>query len=463
MFDMTDNQLILRQNSWWKDAKNIENDPRLLILKDQKLVWTPTAILGTDLESDAVHILTGPRQVGKSTTVRMLMRSLLLEKRIEPRNVLLFNCDILSSPKEIVDVVIHYLDNISAEGRKYIFLDKISSVDDWPDAVKWLVDQGHGRGCAFFLTGSSSIRLKKSGEFLPGRRGAGKDIVQMPLTFAEFAGLEHPGIETAGILDLSFQDISRLHEDIIIKSPDIEKLFLAFWRHGGFLKPMNDMARSGFISQETKEIYTGWVKSELAKDNKKEAMARGILEKICFSMGSGLSYQNLAQHVDLGSHNTARAYLDFFINSFMVDEVPFLEISQKKVSWRKSRKYYIPDPFLHLLFTSWTTGGDDLAALISDMAATPQGLGPFVENLVQSHIRHYTNDVFYGEHRGREIDFCIPAKNAGIEVKHQSKITPSDVAAPKFFKNPICVSQKTLAEIDGVKVIPAFLFCLCRI
>lgn len=460
---MIDNQLISKQNLWWKDAKNIENDPRLLTLKDQKLVWTPAAILNTDLESDAVHILTGPRQVGKSTTVRMLMRSLLLEKRIEPRNLLLFNCDILSSPKEIVDVVMHYLDHISTEGRKYIFLDEISSVDDWPNAVKWLVDQGHGKGCAFFLTGSSSIRLKKSGEFLPGRRGAGKDIVQMPLTFAEFVRLEHPEIKTADILELPFRDISRLHEDVIIRLPDIEKLFSTFWCHGGFLKPINDMARNGFISQETREIYVGWVKSELAKDNKKEAMAKGILEKICLSTGSGLSYQNLAQYVDLGSHNTARAYLDFFINSFMVDEVPFLEISQKKVSWRKNRKYYISNPFLLLLFMSWTTGGDNLAALISDMAATPQGLGPFVENLVQSHIRHYTNDVFYGENRGREIDFCMPAKNVAIEVKHQSKITPSDVAALKFFKNPFCVSQKTLAEIDGVKVIPAFLFCLSKI
>ena len=42
--------------------------------------------------------------------------------------------------------------------------------------IKWLVDAGLLQDCRMILSGSSSVSLKKSGEFMPGRRKNGKDI-----------------------------------------------------------------------------------------------------------------------------------------------------------------------------------------------------------------------------------------------------------------------------------------------
>lgn len=457
---MTDISLIFRQNPWWQDPKKVNDDPRLLSLKDLPLVWTPRAILSMDLESDGVHILTGPRQVGKSTTVRMIIRQLLFEKNVEPKRVLLFNCDIVPSAKELVDIVLSFLEGMAPPGRRYLFLDEISSVPEWPNAIKWLVDQGQGKGCTFLLTGSSSVKIKKSGEFLPGRRGAGKDIAQLPLTFKEFAELLGAGLPAMRLTECTLKDLQTFHADVCIKLPDLKGIFSKFLIHGGFLRPLNELARGRFIPSEINEIYLGWIRSEAAKDGKKESVVRGMVDRIGLSLGSGLSYQALAEHLDLGSHNTARAYLDFLKDSFVIDEVPFAEVSQRRVAWRKNRKYYFTDPFLHWLCWLWTKGGDDMVSLASDEAQRPQGMGPVLENVIQDHIRRYHQEVCFGEHRGQEIDFCLLKEQIGVEVKFQPKVTSSDVAALKMFPRAFCVSRDALQEIGGVKVLPAHLFCL---
>jgi len=70
-----------------------------------------------------------------------------------------------------------------------IVLDEISSVEKWPQAIKWLADNGFLKDSTLFLTGSSSVKLKKSGEFMPGRRGLGQDMIFLPVTFKEYLAL----------------------------------------------------------------------------------------------------------------------------------------------------------------------------------------------------------------------------------------------------------------------------------
>lgn len=458
-----DSDLLLRQNPWWSNVEAIDEEPRLKILKNMPLVWRPDFIEGINTKEDAVHILTGPRQVGKSTAVRLLIKELLLEKKINPRNILLYNCDILASPKEIVNTVLSFFDTIAPTGRKYVILDEVTAVPNWPNAIKWLIDNGHDKDCLYLLTGSSAINIKKSGEYMPGRRKKGKDIRLLPLCFKDYVKLIHPSLKTIDIKDTGIKDLQSYYNGVRLEFRNLPSLFDNYLLHGGFLKPINEIEQTGAISPETVEIYVSWIKGEVAKAGKREQVAKGILEKISLSLAAGLSYQGLSEYVDLGSHNTARSYLDFFIDSFIVEEVPFIEISQKKTAWRKNRKYYLADPFLIWISSLWTGGGDNIAGVIKQAMEQPARSGVIIENVILNHLKKSGYGPAYGEVRGQEIDFYLEKKDIGIEVKFQRKITPTDVAAVKMLKKGFCVSRDTLAEIDGTIAVPANLFCLCDI
>lgn len=457
---MIDNQLIYKQNPWWQRVESIEEDPRIAVLRTLPLVWNPPFILDMEVNSDAVHIITGPRQVGKSTAVRLSMRDLLLKKGADPKNFLLFNCDIVSSPRELAELVLYFLDNVAVQGRKYIFLDEISAVEDWPNGIKWLIDQGKGDNCTYILTGSSSIKLKKSGEFMPARRGAGKDIILHPLSFREYVELAGSKLPACDIFQSSFREIQKFQSDVLLKIPNIAELFRRYCLHGGFLKPINELHQKAMITTDTVDVYLSWFKSETAKDKKREQVARIVLEKVCKSLGTGLSYQALAEHMDVGSHNTARAYLDFFIDSFILHEIPFAEISQGRVAWRKNRKYYFSDPFLYWLSLLWNGGGDNIMEIFNKAVLDSEKMGPVMENIVEVHLGLRGLSPYYGAVRGQEIDFAVLDQDIGIEVKFQKRITPSDAAAIKGFKNAVLISQDTLQEIDSIKVVPAYLFCM---
>ncbi len=463
MIDMIDNNLIYQQNPWWQRPEAINNDPRIVALNNLPLVWHPPFIDSLDISNDAVHILTGPRQIGKSTSIRFLIQDMLLKKNTPPKNVFLFNCDILNNPRELAEIVMFYLDNVAMPGRKYIFLDEVTAVENWPNGIKWLIDTGKGAECVYILTGSSSIKLKKSGEFLPGRRGKGRDLSLRPLKFRDYVGLVKPGVARPLPPEAGFSEIKKYYSDLLLAAPEFPALFERYCLHGGFLKPMNELHSSGLIQPETVDIYLSWIRGELAKDKKREHIGRLLLEKMRLSLGTGLSYQAFGEYMDVASHNTARTYLDFFIDSFIVNEVPFIEISQKRVAWRKNRKYYFSDPFIYWIITNWGQGGGSITQVFKEMFNVPEIAGALIENVVENHLCHWGDHLGYGAAQGREIDFVIIAKDTGVEVKFQNKVTSYDAAALKPFKRSYLVSKNTLEDMGHAIAIPAHLFCMIEL
>ncbi|MFH1830279.1 MAG: ATP-binding protein [Pseudomonadota bacterium] len=457
---MVDNILINRHNPWWQRPEAINDEPRLVALKTLPLVWHPSICSELNLEEDAVHVVTGPRQVGKSTTIRLMIRELLLEKKIPARNLLLFDCDIVNDSHELADIILHFFENISGHGRKFIFLDEVSFVEKWPAGIKWLIDQGKGTNCTYILTGSSSINLKKSGELMPARRGAGKDVEVHPLSFRQYVKLLGHSLPSFNIADMNFAAIEKMHSQLLLDIPNITTLFRNYCIHGGFLKPMNELHQADFISADTVDVYLSWLKGEVVKDKRREEIARIVLDKIISSLGSGISYQSLAEHMDVGSHNTARSYLDFFIDSFVLHEVPFMQISQRRIAWRKNRKYYFADPFLCWISMLWSGGGDNIGAVFNEFDADPSKMGPVIENIIENHLKFHGLAPAYGTARDREIDFAFPQAGIGIEVKYQNKIVPSDAAALGGFKHAVVVSRNSLADLGQAIAMPAYLFCL---
>ena len=186
-----------RYNPWWRN----EDDISYRQWEKNEVRWVPEIIKRMTLKPFSLHFLTGPRQVGKTTAIRILIHQLI--KKRDPKSVFYYACDELNDYKELGEVLDDYLDTRDSWGIKksVIFLDEITFVNEWWRALKNRIDKGDLRKEVIVVTGSASIDLLMQKELFPGRRGAGKDHVLNPLSFSAF-------IKVRSGLEVGYGDLS---------------------------------------------------------------------------------------------------------------------------------------------------------------------------------------------------------------------------------------------------------------
>ena len=456
---MIDYTLLAIQNPWWQNKRLIEKDDSIEEFKASRAKYTPSEILNLKLKNEAVNIVSGPRQTGKTTALKLLIKS-LLEKETSPESIFYFNCDALESRKDIIDLVLSFFDGIKNSSEKtpqnYLFLDEISSVVDWPYAVKWLVDSGLLVNSKIILTGSSSISLKKSGEFLPGRRRGGKDIRFLPISFLEYLRIVFPEFPIKELV-ISFENLNKIEKQLANKRMSLKQAYKDFLLTGGFLKMINLFIKEKPFSEGV-ELYKSALRSELAKFGKKELNARRVLNKIVNSLTSETSYSNVAEEAELGSKNTAADYLSFFADSFLLIETLFYSIPQKRIVIKKNKKYYPADPFLFWIFNSFIKGSNQIEEFYRRYLISPFD-SQVTEAFIASEL-YKRGHEFYFFKNTKELDFYIPKNDLGIEVKYKRKIFSNDLQGLKYSKRKILISKDVLEKRGEILIIPAYLFGL---
>lgn len=438
---MIDYNYLTLQNPWWQNAAAIENDDKIKEFGSLKFQYHPTQILDVKLRAGDIILISGPRQTGKSTAIKLLIRK-LIQDGWNPRHLFYFNCDALSSEKDIIDLIIQ-CQEVTESKKTIIFLNEISSVPNWPQGIKWLADAGRTKDTTLFLAGSSSINLKKSGELLPGRRGRGKDINFLPISFSEYLVLHNVRIDPIGTVTAK-----KLAELTSIKHA-VQIHYQAFLSTGGFLRNINYG-----ITETGNDLYLKTLKSELYKAGKKEDSLREVVRKILSSLSSQTSYTNIAQEAELGSKNTAIDYLDFLANSFFVKETKFWDIAASHVVLKKNKKFYTTDPYLVWLFEAFITANvsfQNFFRLIDE--------SKLAENFVAGELLKAGHDAYFYQNAS-ELDFYIPKLNMGVEVKYKEKITSDDLKSLTKASRKILVSKHTLEKREGTLILPIYFFPL---
>ena len=111
MVNMIDYSLLTLQNPWWRNKGLIEEDAKVREFTASAVQYVPHKVLDLKLVPGAVNIISGPRQTGKTTALKLLIRS-LLEKSVPAEQILYFNCDALESRKDIIDLVVGFFDDV---------------------------------------------------------------------------------------------------------------------------------------------------------------------------------------------------------------------------------------------------------------------------------------------------------------------------------------------------------------
>ena len=418
---------IREQNPWWVDPEAIRRD-RLVVQRDSgPFRWSPPALEAIDLQPGAVHTLRGPRQVGKSTTVKSLIERLLAAGE---RRVLYFAFDLARDNDAIAQVIrraraLHP----RPEGRWYLFLDEVTTVPDWQLAMKYAVDQGLVGQATVLCTGSSARQM--GAEQLTGRRGAGRDYVQLPVSFRDFCtavmGIALPA-ETHTVGGLITPDGLATVRELYLRLDALRPALDIYGRIGGFPAAITDYLEIGSVTEQTVNMLWSMVAGDVQQAGRDSVAALKLLERIGRSLGSPISWQALAEAMDAGSNNTAREYVTLLAESFAILTVYFWDLSDNSLKPQKQRKLYYIDPLLDAVPSTIMPGA---------RRAPPAGL---VENLVASALYRSATDRLvqaapvpgavgvWRSSGGGEIDFVVGERVAGcrsprfpVEVKGDAR------------------------------------------
>jgi predicted AAA+ superfamily ATPase len=462
---------LLVFNPWWEIPEKIESDRSIADYRESRLQWAPKVKTEFKLTQDAVYTLRGPRQVGKTTLIKLIVRE-LLKDGVPPRAIFYYSCDLLSKAEELFQVVRQYQEfsqPLRLE-RRYVFIDEISLVPDWQNAIKQVIDLGWGRSTTFILTGSSAADIKRGTERLPGRRGKAlkPDKVMMPLDFSEFVekcsevplDLDHYPLEV--LLDEP-NLVEKLKSQTEVFLPRLSTICEQFLTIGGFPLAVECFLKKGEVSEDIVDTYWAVIRSDFEKTKKSRILLKQTLVRIMSIGAAPVSWQNLAKTIDTPSYNTVREYTELLADSFLLMILYFLDRSKKRANANKRKKFYFFDPLLRKLVRqeAGLNKYHDIS-LAAEGAVAAHLVKKFESRLFEG--LGSTERVFYWQSaKGKEVDFVIAQGQSllPIEVKYQNTVNRSDYTTMKrSFGKGLVVTKNSFIIDDTVIGIPAPIFLL---
>jgi predicted AAA+ superfamily ATPase len=384
--------------------------------------WVPDEVELVSLKPFCLNFVSGPRQVGKTTMLKLLINRLL--RHMEPRAILYLSCDEYSSFEELGKDLDTYLRAKTALGVKtsYIFLDEVTFVEEWWRAVKARIDDGSLLGSSVTVTGSAGMELLKQREMFPGRRGVGKDIVMLPLSFPSYLA------KVMQIKPMVSQRLSEAGKAVEANKLYGEKLaqsFVTYLETGGFPLAIKERSEYGKIGEESRRALLDGLRGDWLKAGKSESTVKEVVSYLLGARAAPISWLSIAKDTSIASPNTARSYVDILEKLMTVTVLNFIDPTGRVV-YRKNRKVHFIDPFVHRTLAEYCGLRVDEGAL--------------VEGVVASHLaRRYK--VGYWRNGG-EVD-CLVVDDGevyGFEVKWGFR----QLRKPRWLKHYISLDKETL-------------------
>ena len=446
-------EILADQNPWWKGKEKIEDDYQIRNWKKKTYRWIPPFVDNIGNKPFSLHILLGPRQVGKTTAVKLWIKKLLEGE--EPRKIFYFNCEELADYKELSDVIETYLYLRAQWGisGSYIILDEITAPHEWYRTIKSLIDKGKLENDVLLLTGSSSIQVKRHAELFPGRRGDGETFVMLPLSFREFLKVRDPKLSSklGKVGSLAHPEIEREAAKCMVFIRELNVRFEEYMGVGGF--PLS--IESG-PTPKVKADYLAWVKTEILKDGRSDTIARQIIKALLEKMPSPISWESISKELEVKSPKTVSAYVDLFNSIYSLLTLHHIDISAKALKFGKNKKVHVIDPLLFEVFQGWA------------MVKLQNKKGTLAESIVASHLARLSSrkakttildeNIFYWRKKS-EVDVIVDFNGLrGFEVKWTDKIDSEKTKKPDPHLKDFIILSKSKFEKGKPLMVPVSAF-----
>ena len=352
---------IAKFNPWWENRE----DYHIKLWRSQGYRWRPNWINELSLEPFSLNFVLGPRQVGKTTGIKILISELI--KKVEPERILYLNCEIFPDFITLRKLIEEFL---KEEKEPFVFLDEVTSLREWWKAIKPLIDTGELENAVITVTGSSALKVRRDMELFPGRRGKGKTVEVLPLNFKEFLNVH--GIKKW-----------KLHYDEVLE------LFDKYLQVGGFPGSINGMPIDDILGS-----YVG----EFVRFGKSLEIMKEVFSSLMLTIPSATSFRSLAEKTSGYSYKVVQDYLEFLRDLYVLEFAYLKEGS--RILYKREKKIFFRDPLLLRLFSLWS--------------GTKPVESAIYENIVQEHLYQKFGEIYYYRDR-YEID--VIADGLRVEVK----------------------------------------------
>ncbi|MFM7106723.1 MAG: ATP-binding protein [Flavobacteriales bacterium] len=263
-------------------------------------------------EEGKAFIITGPRQVGKTTMLKSIGGG--------NKSVLWLDGDDATLRERLKNAGTSYIKSLIAD-HQVVVIDEAQRIQDVGLMGKQIVD--HMPHIQLFITGSSAIDVASgTGESMTGRKWS---FNLFPLSFREM-------VKHHGLLD----ETSLLRQRLVYGYyPDI-------------------VTRKGKEERRLKELCESYLFKDIyALENiKKPEKFERLLKSLAFQIGQQVSTNEIAQLTQLDV-STVERYIDMLEKAFVVFRVPSY-LGNKRNELKKSRKiYFVDNGFRNAIINQW--------------------------------------------------------------------------------------------------------------
>jgi predicted AAA+ superfamily ATPase len=462
--------VILRQNPWWTTPGWQATDPHLALLAEQPARLPARIVQEIDLGAPGLHTLRGPRQVGKSTDLKLLVQRALEEGR-EAQQVFYLQVDLLyGQPITELDATVDAAKRLARAGPgSLVLLDEVTALDGWDVGIKAMWDTGMLRGDTVVATGSSAAELYRGGvaERWPGRRGAGEDHLVLPQSFADFSRALFPTIPASPCLragELPAPSHRHVLDEIRMHLPQLTQAFDLYLRFGGLPAAVAEaVAGRQSPSQQTMRIIHDSLVREVQRRGAGEVAAQAMLECIARALGSRVSWTALAEDmgVPLGmssrarrgppSGTTVRDYVEFLAAGYLVMVLYAWKADLAGNDLAREKKLYLGDPLLYWASLDHVGLGENVPALAENAIAIAllrryEPAAQLYRGFVEPGAVH-----LWRSRRGGEIDFLAGSRREvdAVEVRYHDRVDRRVFSGLRtaFPGRPAIVASKTELEV----------------
>ena len=455
---------LIASNPWWPGGPGPEADPHLRAWRSNPIRWVPSLVNELPLHRPAIYTVRGPRQVGKTTALKLLVARSLRESPDE--GVVYYACDLDRDPDAIRLVVQTAREAYPRYRRWRIFLDEITTVPDWPRAIKWLWDNTAARDDTFVLTGSSAADLWAGAERMPGRRRETRpDRILLPLSFRDFARLHGvPPPLAAGPED--FLQPGVLHElsAAALRLGGLQRLMERYLRTGGFPMAVVDEYSTGSVTEPTVRALWDAISGELLRQGRDPLRAYRLLQHTARAMGSPVDWTGLGEVMD-ADRRTAEEYVRLLASLFALLVLYREDPRRGGPMLRAHKKLYPADPLLGHLPARIAGGPAPSEAGLVEALITATLFRSVEQEGAEAFF--LPRSLFYWRSQaGGEVDAVVGRgrERLGVEVKYRDRVDERELAGLKrSFRRGLVITRGALSVEDvPYPKVPAALFAwLC--
>jgi hypothetical protein len=443
-------EVIQLNNPWWR-AERVHGVPPM-----RRWAFHPVVDALKQGMTPAV-ILTGPRQVGKTTLLVQVIHA-LLDEGIAPKRIFRLQFDelpeLLALRLPVLEIVQWYAQNVvgktlnqaAHDGEQaYIFLDEVQNLANWAPQLKHLVDIQPVR---VLVTGSSALRIEAGKDSLAGR----VTTYEMgPLLLREIADLRGFGAVPSFLPSngpaplkqkefwLSLRAFGQQHREIR------HQAFAAFSERGAYpvahVRADQPWEKLADLLNET--IIKRVISHDLrmgARGKKRDAhLLEEVFRLACRYIGQApsqamyLEEMRQSMHANIGFQRIYN-YLKFLDGTLLLRLIEPLELRLKRR--RGARKLCLCD---HALRASWL---QEVVPLAPEALERLPHLSDLAGHIAESTVGYFCRSLpnlgvaSFPEHGSEpEVDFIltIGEHRIPVEVKHRRRIDFSDTLGVRAF------------------------------